>query len=168
MCIRPCAASGASQENALSMRIGVPSSSSSRSSGPCGSRAPCREQHGHAASSLCRRAADRRDRLRDTATCSARTAGVSTAPSSICSRWMRAAGVEAVGVGRNAAHRVHRDRPADHLLVPAPGVVGPGLVELDRLVEGDVGELARRCGGSSRRRRRSVPRPHRARIAPSR
>ena len=33
-CIMPCAAIGASQENALSMRIGVPSASTSRSSGP--------------------------------------------------------------------------------------------------------------------------------------
>ena len=36
MCIMPCAASGASQVNALSMRIAVPSSSNSRSCGPCG------------------------------------------------------------------------------------------------------------------------------------
>ena len=35
-CIRPWAASGASHENARSMRLGVPSSSTSRSSGPLG------------------------------------------------------------------------------------------------------------------------------------
>ena len=34
MCIRPWADIGASHENALSMRIGRPSSSSSKSSGP--------------------------------------------------------------------------------------------------------------------------------------
>jgi hypothetical protein len=52
-----------------------------------------------------------------------------------------AAGVEAVGVGRDAAHRVHRDRAAAHGGVAAAGPVGPGDGELDRLVEGDVGEL---------------------------
>ena len=36
MCISPCADRGASHENALSIRMAVPSSSTSRSSGPWG------------------------------------------------------------------------------------------------------------------------------------
>ena len=40
----------------------------------------------------------------------------------------RAAGLEAVGVGGNAAHRVHRDRPADHRLVPPARRIGPRLI----------------------------------------
>ena len=55
----------------------------------------------------------------------------------------RAAGVEAVGVRRDAAHRVHADRPADHLRVaPAEGI-GPGLVEDQGLRERGLGELGR-------------------------
>ena len=52
-----------------------------------------------------------------------------------------AAGVEAVGVGRDAAHGVHRDRPADHALVTPAGRVGPRHVDGDALFEGGVGQL---------------------------
>ena len=52
-----------------------------------------------------------------------------------------AAGVEAVGVGRDAAHRVHGDRPAAHRLVAASGPVRPGDGQLDRLLEGDMREF---------------------------
>ena len=55
----------------------------------------------------------------------------------------RAAGVEAVGMGRDAAHRMHADRPADHALVAAAPDVGPGDVERDRLAERGMGELGR-------------------------
>jgi hypothetical protein len=50
----------------------------------------------------------------------------------------RAAGVEAIGVGGNAAHRVDRDRAADHCLVLPPRGVGPGLVQHYGLIEGDL------------------------------
>ena len=56
-----------------------------------------------------------------------------------------AAGMEAVGMRRYAAHRVHRDRPADHLVVLAPGPVRPGHVQLDFLLEGGV----RQFGGDA-------------------
>ena len=44
----------------------------------------------------------------------------------------RAAGVEAVGMRRDAAHRMHRDRPAEHRLVAPSGPVGPGRIERRR------------------------------------
>ena len=52
-----------------------------------------------------------------------------------------ARGVEAVGVGRDAAHGVHADRAADHLVVPAAVPVGPGDVEGDLLLEGGMRQL---------------------------
>ena len=54
MCIMPCAASGASQVNALSMRIGVPSSSSSRSCGPLRKTQRHAGQHGVRLAALAR------------------------------------------------------------------------------------------------------------------
>ena len=53
----------------------------------------------------------------------------------------RAAGLEAVGMGRDAAHRMQRDRAAAHRLVTPPGPVGPRHRELDLLLEGGVGDL---------------------------
>ena len=52
-----------------------------------------------------------------------------------------ARGVEAVGVGRDAAHGVHADGAADHLVVPAAVPVGPGDVEGDLLLEGGMRQL---------------------------
>jgi hypothetical protein len=51
-----------------------------------------------------------------------------------------AAGLEPVGMGRDAAHRVHRHGPPDHLVVLAPHV-GPWTVEDDFLLEGHMGDL---------------------------
>ena len=53
----------------------------------------------------------------------------------------RPAGMEAVGMGGDAAHRMHGDRAADHLLVPAAGPVGPGLVDHHLFLEGGMGDL---------------------------
>ena len=46
-----------------------------------------------------------------------------------------AAGVEAVAVRRNTAHRVHRDRPAGHAIVLAPPQAGPAHRQRDRFIE---------------------------------
>ena len=53
----------------------------------------------------------------------------------------RAAGVKPVRMGGDAAHGVHRDRPADHLVLLAPGPVGPFDVEHDFLVERGLGQF---------------------------
>ena len=55
----------------------------------------------------------------------------------------RAAGMKSVGVGGNPAHRVHRHRPPDHLVVRASVHVGPADRELHGLVERDMRHLAR-------------------------
>ena len=47
----------------------------------------------------------------------------------------RAAGMEAVGVGGNAAHRVHGHRPADHLIVLATVDISPLDIQFDSLLE---------------------------------
>ena len=51
------------------------------------------------------------------------------------------AGLEAVRVGRDAAHGVHGDGTADHFLVTAPVDVRPGNIERDGLLEGDLRHL---------------------------
>ena len=56
-----------------------------------------------------------------------------------------AGGVEAVGMGGNAAHGVKADRAARHGLVGDAPEIGPRAVQRDRLVEGDAGDL----GGQS-------------------
>ena len=56
-----------------------------------------------------------------------------------------AAGMEAVGMGRDAAHGMHRDRSTDHLVVAPPGPVGPGLVDHNGLLEGGM----RQFGGDA-------------------
>ena len=53
----------------------------------------------------------------------------------------RAAGVKSVRMGRDATHRVHRDGAADHLVLLAPGPVGPFDVEHDFLVERGLGQF---------------------------
>ena len=45
-------------------------------------------------------------------------------------------------MGRDAAHRVHRHRPARERLVPLPVHVGPGLLDPDRPLERHMRELA--------------------------
>ena len=64
-----------------------------------------------------------------------------------------AAGVEPIGMCRDAAHRMHRHRPAGHRCVPPPRRIGPRLVQLDRLVERNVGQFA---GDAADRRRRDA------------
>ena len=107
--------------------------------------------------SACRRAWAPADAARDRAACSGSRPGVSMAPSSICSRWMRAAGVEAVGMGRDAAHRMHA-RPAGRRSSswrrPAQSVQGWSMH--DRLLEGGVGELGGDAADGRRRRCRSA------------
>ncbi len=53
----------------------------------------------------------------------------------------RPAGLEAVGMGRDAAHGVEADRAAGDGLVPRAAEVGPGLVYGDGLFERRIGEF---------------------------
>jgi hypothetical protein len=57
----------------------------------------------------------------------------------------KAASVKAVGVGGDASHGVHADRPPDHPLVTLPLPVGPGDIKGDLLLERRMGQL----GGDS-------------------
>ena len=65
----------------------------------------------------------------------------------------RARRLEAVGMGRDAAHGMERHRPADEALMAVAVHVGPWLVDADRLVEGDAGDFggkaADRLGGDA-------------------
>ena len=115
------------------MRSGLPSSSISRSSGPCGIAE--------------RRALQRRVR-RDwpagpfSGSAASASAGIRRLVAEAARALDRAeqhlqhmqhpAGLEAVGVGRDAAHGVHRHRAADGLVVAASGGVGPRRSSVDR------------------------------------
>ena len=141
-------ASGASQEIGLvDARSACRRASTSKSSGPM------RKAERHAAERRLRR-----DTLLPAGFCAggiglrkrrleAKSAGAFDGAEQHLQQMDGAAGVEAVGMGGDAAHRVHRDRAADDLVVPAPGPVGPGDVEFDRLLEGDC----RRVSAAMRR-----------------
>ena len=77
----------------------------------------------------------------------------------------RAAGVEAVRMRRDAAHRMHRDRPAAHRLVPPPGPVGPRHRRARSPARRRRARSRRRGGGSSPPGCRRSRRPPRARSA---
>src|SRR3546814_10572192 len=68
----------------------------------------------------------------------------------------RAAGVEAVAVRADAAHGVHRDRAADHLVVLAAPGVGPGDGQRELAVERGLREFARDAGDGVRSAERRV------------
>ena len=53
----------------------------------------------------------------------------------------RAAGLEAVGVGRDAAHGVHRHRPAEEAGMLLAACIGPGLLDEHRPLERDMADL---------------------------
>ena len=55
----------------------------------------------------------------------------------------RAAGVEAVAVRADAAHRVHRHRPADHLACSRPQLSVQAIGSVSLTVEGGCGQFAR-------------------------
>ena len=77
----------------------------------------------------------------------------------------RAAGVEAVAVRADAAHRVHRHRPADHRVVscgPRHRSSAPAIRDCSRTRPAPV---RARCGGWCRRGCRSARSPHRANTA---
>ena len=62
--------------------------------------------------------------------------------------WMQPAGLEAVGVGRDAAHGVDRDRPADHLRrASRPAQSVQGWSRRDLLARRRPRRARRRCGG---------------------
>ena len=80
-----------------------------------------------------------------------------------------AAGLEAVGVGRDAAHGVERHRAADEARVPPPRPVGPRGFDGDAAFERRLRELPRdaadAAGGDAGTRRRPLRRPGRVEIA---
>ena len=77
----------------------------------------------------------------------------------------RAAGLEPVRMGRDAAHRMHRHRTAAHRLVAAAGPVGPGRCGSRSPVRRRRGRSRRRASGCGRPGCRRPGRPSRARIA---
>ena len=81
----------------------------------------------------------------------------------------RPAGVKAVGMGGDAAQRMHGDRPPAHGLVADAAPVGPGDRQLDLLLERHMRELGRdapdRFGRHAAARRHRVRRPGRVEIA---
>ncbi len=136
------------------MRSALPASSTSRSSGPSDEAERHARQRRHRLAAILaggfwtRRRGFRERRLE------AEAAGHVDGAEQHLQQMDGAAGVEAVGVGRDAAHGVHGDRPAAHRLVAAARPVGPGDRQLDRLLEGDMGELGgdppdRRCGDAA-------------------
>ena len=117
MCIRPCAAIGDSHEYALSIRSGTPSLVDREILGAH------RKAERRARERLVRRDAPdrrgkllRRDRLRIRRACAEVARAVQRAEQHL-QQMQRAARLEAVRVRRDAAHRVHRDRPPDDLVV---------------------------------------------------
>ncbi len=62
-----------------------------------------------------------------------------------------ATGLETVGVGADAAHRVHRYRSAHHRLVPLAAKVGPGPVKRDRPLEGSMCQFQSNTADGGRR-----------------
>ena len=116
-------------------------SSTSRSSGPC------TKPSGSASSVPSSRArlagpVRRRDRLRIRRLVAERTRRIDRAEQQL-QQVQRAAGVEAVAVRADAAHRVHRHRPADHLRVLAAPGVGPRDRQHELAVERRLGQFAR-------------------------
>ena len=57
-----------------------------------------------------------------------------------------AAGLKAVGMGRDAAHGMHGDRAANRLVMAAAEIIRPRNIELDLLLEGHL----RQFGGDAR------------------
>ena len=55
----------------------------------------------------------------------------------------RPAGLEAVAVGRDPAHRVNGNRAPDHALMPLPRPIGPRHIERYLLLESDLGQFRR-------------------------
>ncbi len=97
----------------------------------------------------------RRDRLRERRLVAKAARHVDAAEQEL-QQMQRAAGLEAVGMGRDAAHRMHADRAPDHLLMAPAGRVGPGLVQHHRAGERDLRQLGR---DPPDRRRRDPGRP---------
>ena len=151
LCNMPCAANGCSHENALSMRRGCAVAVDEEILG----RVHVAERAGvERAVRLARLAGTirrrRRFRIRRLV---AETAGRVDRAEQHLQEMQRAARVESVRMRRDAAHRVHRDRAADHFGVLAAVRVGPALRQADLLVERGFGELAReaadRVGGDA-------------------
>ena len=72
--------------------------------------------------------------------------GLSSAPEQHLQQMQRAAGLKTVGMRGDTAHRVHRNRAADHLVVRAAVHVGPADRQFDRLLERDLCHFQREAG----------------------
>ena len=122
------------------MRCGLPSASTSRSSGPCGkpSGAPFSGVFG----SLGTRGTVRRRRRARERRLVAEAAGAIDRAEQDLQQMQHPAGLEAVGMRRDAAHGVHRHRTPDGLLVAAAVGIGPRNVERDLLLERGMRQFA--------------------------
>ena len=140
MCIMPWEASGASQENALSMRSGVPAPSTSRSSGPC-TKPSGMPSSGVFAATFLPAGFGPHGIAFGYGALKRNPPGHSTEPSSNCSRWIARQvwkPLEWAEMPRMACMAIGRPTI---LVVFAPCPIGPLRLDFDRLVEGDIGEL---------------------------
>ena len=147
VCIIPCAASGYAHENAWSMRRGLPSASTTRSSGPC------TNPSGPASSApLSLRVLPgpvrRRQRLGIRRLVTERARRIDRAQQHL-QHVQRAAGMEAVAVRADPAHRVHRHRAAR----PSRCARGPSCRSMRSAVDSLLSNAA---AASSRAMRRMV------------
>ena len=140
MCISPWADIGFSQVNALSMRWGLPFSSSSRSLGAA-REAQVRAIQRGSGTAVAVRGGVGLNRF-GVGRFEAEAAGHLDGAQEDLQHMQRAAGLEAVRVRRHPAHRVHRHRAAGHLGVCLTAEVGPFDIQLKRLVKGDPGQFA--------------------------
>ncbi len=152
LCIRPCTDSGYSQEKPLSMRTGLPSSSTNRSSGSAGqpSAMPSSGVFGLHRLRVVRRAGAGRDRARERHLV-AEAAGTVDGAEQRHQDGQRTDGLEAVGMRRQAAHGVEGHRIAgDGFVFLAPGI-GPGDRQFDALVaRGDAHFVGQAADGRRR------------------
>ena len=138
MCISPCALSGASQEKALSMRLGLPVGVDAEVRRPL-RVAEVRAVQGLAGAGV-RVGAGMGRRGLGVGRLEAEAAGPLDGAQQDLQQVQRPAGLEAVGVGRDAAHGVHGDGAGGGGCVPLAPEVGPGARHLEGLVEGGLGE----------------------------
>ena len=141
-CSMPWAASGASQENALSIRRGraVGLDQEIRGGGRKPERRPRQRLAGHDLANLPSGLGSGRDRFGIRRLVAKTARHVDRAEQDL-QQMQGAAGVKAVGVRRDAAHGVHADGSADRLQVSPPPGVGPRHVQRDRLLERRMRQL---------------------------
>ena len=162
LCISPCTDSGYSQEKALSMRTGLPSSLTNRSSGSAGqpSAMPSSGWFGLHRARVVGRACAGRYRARERRLV-AKAAGPVDGAQQRHQDGQRADRLEAVGMRRQPAHGVERHRVAgDRVVLVAPGI-GPGDRQLDALVARGDAHLVRQAADRLGRDAGDLRRPFR-------